>query len=51
MPICLPELSSEEARVLMLKFIDVMTGGNPKDNADGGDWMAFLSLATGNVCK
>ncbi|GLS38854.1 hypothetical protein GCM10010869_44510 [Mesorhizobium tianshanense] len=50
MPICVPEISSEEARVRILNFIDGATGGNPQTNKDGGDWMAFMGLAAGNVC-
>jgi hypothetical protein len=26
-------------------------GGKPSSNKDGGDWMAFMGLAAGNVCK
>ncbi|MGT2464445.1 hypothetical protein ACVOMV_01095 [Mesorhizobium atlanticum] len=51
MPICVPEISSEEARVRILEFIDGATGGNPQTNKDGGDWMAFMGLAAGNVCQ
>lgn len=51
MPICLPEISSEEARVRILNFIDGTTGGNPQNNKDGGNWMAFMGLAAGNLCE
>jgi hypothetical protein len=51
MPVCLPEMSLETARLNILKFIDGTTGGRPGNNKDGGDWMAFLGLATGNICK
>lgn len=50
MTVCLPDISPEEARVRMLKFILGTTKGNPKNNKDPGDWMAFMSLAAGNHC-
>lgn len=51
MRVCLPEMNMEHARVRILKFIDALTGGKPSNNKDGGDWMAFLGLASGNLCK
>jgi len=51
MQICVPNIDSEAARVLILKFIGGATGGNPSANKDGGDWMAFMALAAGHVCK
>lgn len=51
MPVCLPKMSREEARVRILQFIDGTTGGNPSTNKDGGDWMAFMGVASGNLCK
>jgi hypothetical protein len=49
--ICLPEMTPEAARQRILQFIEAATGGNPSRNKDGGDWMAFMGLATGNICK
>ena len=51
MPVCLPALNSEAARVRILRFIDGTTGRKPENNKDGGDWMAFMGLAAGNICK
>jgi hypothetical protein len=51
MPVCLPALNPEAARVRILRFIDETTGGKPENNKDGGDWMAFMGLAAGNICK
>jgi hypothetical protein len=51
MPVCLPALNPEAARVRILRFIDENTGGKPENNKDGGDWMAFMGLAAGNICK
>ena len=51
MPVCLPEMNVEEARTRILKFIAGTTGGRPSNNKDGGDWMAFMGLAAGNICK
>lgn len=51
MPVCLPEMSPETARLRILGFINATTGGRPDSNKDGGDWMAFLGLAGGNICK
>ena len=51
MPVCLPEMTSRAARLRVLKFIDGATGGKPDNNKDGGDWMAFLGLSAGNICK
>ena len=41
----------EAARLRILNFIDGITGGNPSNNKDGGDWMAFMGIATGNTCN
>lgn len=49
--VCLPEMSIEAARTRILQFIDTTTGGKPETNGDGGDWMAFMGLAAGNLCK
>jgi hypothetical protein len=49
--VCLPEMSPETARLRILQFIDGATGGNPSNNKDGGDWMAFMGVAAGNLCK
>ena len=51
MAICLPEMTPEAARQRILQFIEAATGGKPSSNKDGGDWMAFMGLAAGNVCK
>ena len=51
MPVCLPKLSPEAARVRILQFIDGTTAGKPSNNKDGGDWMAFMGVASGNICK
>jgi hypothetical protein len=51
MAICLLAMDVETARLRILNFIDMTTGGNPDNNKDGGDWMAFMSLAAGNTCK
>jgi hypothetical protein len=50
-PVCLPDLTPEAARLRLLQFIDVTTGGKPSSNKDSGDWVAFLALASGNMCK
>jgi hypothetical protein len=50
-PVCLPEMTPEEARVLILDFIAATTGGRPSNNRDGGDWMAFMGLAAGHLCE
>ena len=50
-PVCVPEMSAEEARVRILKLIDTATAGDPTKNKDGGDWMAFMGLAAGNLCE
>ena len=50
-PVCLPDISSEQARLQLLQFIDTTTGGKPATNQDSGDWVAFLSLAAGHLCK
>lgn len=49
--ICLPPMTTEAARVRILQFIDAASGGNPSNNKDGGNWMAFTGVAAGNVCK
>ena len=51
MPVCLPNLTPEMARVRILQLIDETTAGNPSKNKDGGDWMAFMGVASGNICK
>jgi hypothetical protein len=51
MPVCLPAMSPEAARLRIIKFIDGTTGGKPSNNRDGGDWMAFMGVAAGNICK
>jgi len=50
-PVCLPDITPEAARLRVLQFIDVTTHGNPSSNKDSGDWVAFLALASGNLCK
>jgi hypothetical protein len=49
--ICLPEMSPEEARARILKLIETTTAGKPQDNKDGGDWIAVMGIAAGNLCK
>jgi hypothetical protein len=49
--VCVPEMTPEAARRRILQFIEAATGGNPANNKDGGDWMAFMALAAGNICK
>jgi len=49
--VCLPEMTVEVARLRMIEFIDGTTQGKPQSNKDGGDWMAFMGLAAGNLCK
>jgi hypothetical protein len=49
--VCLPDMTIEVARLRVLQFIDVTTNGKPEANKDSGDWIAFLGLASGNVCK
>jgi hypothetical protein len=51
MAICLPDMTPETARLRILQFIEAATGGKPSSNKDGGDWMAFMGLAAGNVCE
>jgi len=51
MAICLPDMTPETARLRILQFIEAASGGKPSSNKDGGDWMAFMGLAAGNVCK
>ena len=35
----------------MVSACHAASGGNPANNKDGGDWMAFMALAAGNICK
>jgi len=49
--ICLPKISAAEARTRILQFVDATTSGKPETNGDGGDWMAFMALSSGNICK
>ena len=49
--ICLPDMSTEAARLRIIQFIDATTNRKPETNKDSGDWIAFLGLASGNVCK
>lgn len=51
MPVCLPNMTPEEARVRILGVIDATTERNPSTNKDGGDWMAFMGVSSGNLCK
>ncbi len=51
MPVCLPDMSVEAARQRIIGFITTTTAGKPESNKAGGDWMAFLGLASGNFCK
>jgi len=51
MPVCLPAMTPEQARVHILQFIDGMTGGKPSTNGDSGDWIAFMGVAAGHICK
>src|SRR5690242_4912305 len=50
-PVCLPDITPEAAQVRLLQFIDAMTQGKPSSNKDSGDWVAFIALASGNLCK
>jgi len=50
-PVCTSGMTAEAARLRILDFINGITGGNPSNNKDGGDWMAFMGIATGNLCK
>jgi succinate dehydrogenase/fumarate reductase-like Fe-S protein len=50
-PVCLPDITPEAARIRLLQFIDTTTRGKPSSNKDSGDWVAFLALAAGNLCK
>ena len=50
-PVCLPDITPEAARVRVLQFIDTTTHGKPSSNKDSGDWVAFLAVASGNLCK
>ena len=43
-PICLPAMRPETARLRILELIHASTGGNPSNNKDGGEWMAFMAL-------
>jgi len=49
--ICVPKMDIENARQRILDFIDRVTDHHPANNRDGGDWMAFLALSEGHVCK
>ena len=49
--VCLPDMTPEAARLRVVQFVDVTTGGKPSTNKDSGDWIAFLALASGNLCK
>jgi len=49
--VCLPEMTPEEARLRILKFIDGVTAGKPSNNKDGGNWIALMGLSAGNLCK
>jgi hypothetical protein len=51
MPVCLPEMTIETARLRMLNFIEGVTGRKPDNNKDGGNWIAVMSLSAGNICK
>lgn len=51
MSVCVPEIAPDAARLRILRFIDQTTGGRPANNKDGGNWMAFMALAAGNLCK
>jgi hypothetical protein len=50
-PVCLPDLTPEDARARVVQFIDATMGGKPSTNKDSGDWIAFIALASGNMCK
>jgi hypothetical protein len=49
--VCLPEMSPDAARLKILDLIRLTTRGKPSDNKDGGDWMALMGVAAGNMCK
>jgi hypothetical protein len=49
--VCLPDMTPEAARLRILSFIDAITANSPSNNKDGGDWMAFMGVAAGNLCK
>jgi hypothetical protein len=49
--VCLPEMNTEAARLRIVQFINATTGGKPETNGDSGDWVAFMGLAAGNLCK
>jgi hypothetical protein len=44
-------MSPEVARLKILDVIRLTTGGKPSDNKDGGDWVALMGVASGNMCK
>jgi hypothetical protein len=48
---CPPRMTPEEARVRILQFIDGATKGKPSNNKDAGDWMAYMGIVAGNICK
>ncbi|MBR0776019.1 hypothetical protein JQ625_14370 [Bradyrhizobium diazoefficiens] len=50
MAVCLPEIAPEQARARVIGLIDQATGGRPENNKDGGDWIAMMALASGNLC-
>ena len=51
MTVCLPdELTTETARVDLIKFINFLTNGTRSGNRDSGDWIAYMSLGNGNIC-
>jgi hypothetical protein len=49
--ICVPKMDIETARRRILEFVDGVTEHHPSNNKDGGDWIALMALAAGNVCK
>jgi hypothetical protein len=49
MQLCLPKMTSEDARVKVVSFINGITGGRPSSNKDGGDWMAFMGVSVGHM--
>ena len=48
---CPPRMTPEEARIRILQHIDGVTEGNPSNNKDAGDWMAYVGIVTGYTCK
>jgi hypothetical protein len=51
MPFCLPDMTAETARLRLLDFINGVTEGNPSNNKDDGNWIAFMAVAAGHQCK